>query len=259
MKKLLLTSLLILGLLNLSMAKDTYKTIKYSKIKAEFKTAENVKLSKDALYHLVLFGKKAEYKMWFIIDKSDVNTAVYDLAYCDLDCDGIVGEEGEQMKCNKTTFGINFTMSNWVNPALKEKAEITLWRGKTMDEKALPKISIYIPLLGQETICDLVSKSSPQEASKVWVGYEKELYIFDDSNDGDESIFYRGNGIVKSHPHNASVHKQTFSIGYPGTNGSKWLIGLTNIPKGEYLKANIDYKTKAGKKKSYFSKLDERC
>ncbi len=258
MKKLFITSLLILGLLNLGIAKDTYKTIKYSKIKAKFKTAENVELSKDALYHLALFGKKAEHKMWFIIDKSDVNTAVYDIAYCDVDCDGIVGEEGEQMKCNKTTLGINFSMSDWINPALKERSEIKLYRGKTQDGKELPKVTISIPIFGQITSCNLISKSSPQETSKVWVGYEKDLYIFEYHNEG-ENIFYRGDGQIKNYPRKMSLHKQTLTIGYPGTNESEWLIGETCLPKGEYLKATIDYKTKSGKKKSYFNKLSERC
>ncbi len=259
MKKLILTSLLILGLINLSIAKNTFKTIKYSKIKAELKMTKNLSFSKEALYHLALFGKKAEYKMWFILDKSDLNSPVYDLAYCDMDCDGLVGEEGEKFKFNQTSMGNNFTMKDWLNPSTQEKSDIRLYKTKTLDGKSLPMANIMIPILGEYTSCDLISKSSPEEASKVWIGYEKELYVMDDNTQNLENIFYRGDGQIKNHPRKIPLHKQTFNVGYPGTNGSKWVIGETSLPKGEYLKATIDYKTKSGKKKSSFSKLSERC
>ncbi len=255
MKKLLITSLLILGFLNLSIAKDTYKTIKYSKIKADLKTTENLKFSKDALYHLALFGKKAEHKMWFIIDKSDINSPVYDLAYCDKDCDGLVGEDGEKLKFNQTSMGNNFTMEDWLNPSTQEKSELKIY--KTMGGNSLPMANIIIPILGEKTSCNLVSKSSPEEASKVWIGYEKELYVF--GNDSGEAVFFRGDGKIKNHPRKIPLHKKIFEVGYPGTNGSRWVIGETSLPKGEYLKATINYKTKSGKKRSNFSKLSERC
>src|SRR3954454_20492029 len=49
------------------------------------------------LYGLMVFGPKAQARVWMVLDRSEPDAGPYDILYVDLDADGDLTEPGERL------------------------------------------------------------------------------------------------------------------------------------------------------------------
>ena len=271
MKQFIITLTLLISLASLN-AQDLFSTyeldvkspdlkvINYDKVKCKFKTAEGVEITDKAYYHVLLFGKKAKYKMWVIADKS-AGSDKYDLLYVDLNYNGIVAEEGEKHKIDFSGFFPKVNIKNWKNPYTGEVSDIMLSTSKSKYNKTRQSLFGEFTIQGYKTnvYAEILDPNTPKTATKIWVGFEKPMTI---RNYGKfERKFYKGTGLLECTMY-GKMHgnERQLMITYPGsTDLSCWYVDISYLAKEEHLVTEVEYTALDGTKKKHFGELDERC
>jgi hypothetical protein len=73
--------------------------------------------SKQPLYGLLVFGSKADKRVWLVLDKSKPDTTAYDVLYVDRNADGDLTASDERL-VGKTEAGVTvFTLLEFKDPA----------------------------------------------------------------------------------------------------------------------------------------------
>jgi hypothetical protein len=73
--------------------------------------------SRRPLYGLLLFGPKAQARVWMILDRSKANAEPYDVLYADLDADGDLAEPAERFVGKVEGNNVRFRLPDLKDPA----------------------------------------------------------------------------------------------------------------------------------------------
>ena len=129
---------------------------------------------KQPLYGLLVFGPKADKRVWIVLDKSKPDTDHYDVLYVDRNADGDLTTSDKRLVAKLDGGSSIFTLAKFTDPALdaehtdfsvrvsgKERPDVMvklMWRGKmNMGGGYPPDPGDYMKLA-----------SGPQKAPVVW-------------------------------------------------------------------------------------------
>ena len=199
------------------------------------------------LYGLALFGRKAEKRVWLVLDKSKPDALAYDVLYIDRNADGDLTGPGERIKAE----GGEFRLGEFTDPATEAKhSEFTVrvsgpeptvmlslrWRGKLKFGGGYPED----PESGYMRFA-----AKPEDAPVVWVH-------------GDGPFrFQRWYGGKL--PIGGSEEFMVF-LGQPGRGPSTFAAAQEHfLPPGEIVLATLIYRDTMGKEQRLVCELKERC
>jgi hypothetical protein len=204
-------------------------------------------VARNPLYGLALFGRKAEKRVWLVLDKSKPDAPTYDVLHIDRNADGDLTGPGERIKAG----GGAFKLGAFTDPATGAKhSDFTVrvsgtvptvmlslrWRGKLKFGGGYPED----PDAGY-----LRFAAQPKDAPVVWVH-------------GDAPFrFQRWYGGKL--PIGRSEDFKVF-LGQPGRGPSTFAAAQEHfLPAGEFVLATLVYRDALGKEKRLVCELKERC
>jgi hypothetical protein len=204
-------------------------------------------VAKNPLYGLALFGRKAEKRVWLVLDKSKPDAPTYDVLHIDRNADGDLTGPGERIQAA----GGAFKLGEFTDPATGAKhSDFTVkvsgtvptvmlslrWRGKLKFGGGYPED----PEAGY-----LRFAARPKDAPVVWVH-------------GDAPFrFQRWYGGKL--PIGGSADFKVF-LGQPGRGPSTFAAAQEHfLPAGEFVLATLVYRDAMGKEKRLVCELKERC
>lgn len=239
------------------------KRLNYSKINPKCKEAKKGLFSENAIYHLWLFGKKAEIPMWVVMDKSSKDVKACDKLFIDRDCDGKIGEEGECFTFKKARWGSSVTIEDWKNPCTGDISKLQLFSSLSKYNKKAYSLFAMMNFSGIRSSfsTETFEPNTPKTACKTWIGFEKPLMFTTYVGRPYDKSFYTGKGEVKGGPRGQEHHSndRNYVLGYIGTNHSLWYVNTDFLPEGEALISTVFYRDNKGNKRSLTSRLEERC
>lgn len=237
---------------------NSKQKVNYNRINPKIKPASGRQFSDKAVYGVLLFGKKANKAIWLIADFKSKQSKTFDVLYIDKNANGIIGEAGERTDRDVTLFGGAYEINDCKNPATGETTKILAFVKATKNNQA--EIQLHLKVNEYMSYAFLNTGSSPENAGKLYIGFEQALNFYK----GDVALknyeFYEGMGELKNAPYkDYYLNKIAYNIGRKGTNGSKWFVDISFVPQNESLIASLKYIDKRGKNKEYISKLNMRC
>lgn len=268
LKSRILTSLIMLAIIVGSSidvcAMPRGKKLNYSKVKAKFKAAKEGMFSDKAKYGLLLFGKKAKYPMWVVSDFVTTDAGKKRVVYMDVDCDGIVGEAGEQLELTRDDkYSDVHLLKQWKNPVTNEVVEMIALISKDRPEfKGGDQVICFFKLEGLECRAALFTSNNRKDAGKMWIDYSQDFSIMTSPiREGhNNKLFYYAEGKADKAPEiSKGKNERAYNIGLKGTKGSTWILSYSSMAEKEGIIARVTYKDKNGVKKTYLSTLDNKC
>lgn len=240
------------------------KKLNYSKVKAEFKAAKEGMFSDKARYGLLLFGKKGKYPMWVVSDFVTTDAGKKRVMYMDADCDGIVGEAGEQLELTRDDqYSDVHLLKQWKNPVTNEVIDMTALISKDRPEfKGGDRVMFFLKLQGLECRATLTISHNIIDAGKLWIDYSQDFtFLTSPLRDGlNNKLFYYGEGKVDKAPEiSKGKNERIYNIGIKGTKESTWFLCHSSMAEKEGIIASVTYKDKNGVKKTHKSILDHKC
>jgi hypothetical protein len=204
-------------------------------------------VAKNPLYGLALFGRKAEKRVWLVLDRSKPDAPTYDVLHIDRNADGDLTGPGERIKAA----GGLFKLGEFTDPATGAKhSEFTVrvsgteptvmlslrWRGKVKFGGGYPED----PEAGY-----LRFAARPKDAPVVWVHGDAPFRF---------QRWYGGKLSI-----GGSDDFKVF-LGQPGRGPSTFAAAQVHfLPAGEFVLATLVYRDAMGKEKRLVCELKERC
>jgi hypothetical protein len=207
--------------------------------------------AKQPLYGLLVFGPKADKRVWIVLDKSKPDADHYDVLYVDRNADGDLTASDERLVAKQEGGNSIFTLAKFSDPALdtehtdfsvrvsgKERPDVMVklkWRGKmSMGGGYPPDPGDYMKLAPE-----------PQKAPVVWF-----------QGDGPFRFqrWYGGQLTV------GGADDFKVFLGQAGHGPSSFCAFAEHVlPEGEAVQATLIYTDADGKERREVCPLKQRC
>jgi hypothetical protein len=204
-------------------------------------------VAKSPLYGLAMFGPKAEARVWMVLDKSQPDTAQFDVLHIDLNADGDLTGAGERL-----TLGADgrFSVGDFTDPTGARHAEFTVRPDKENDSVMLSlrwrgqfKFGGGYPEDPEAGYMRFSAKAA--DAPVIWVH-------------GDAPFRFQrwyGAKLVIGGASDLKVF-----LGQPGRGPNTFCAAQEHfLPAGEVVRATLIYTDGMGKEQRAACELKERC